>query len=51
MAPSDALEVSKWFARILVADDKVGMREGCREVLAAEGHEVDTAGDGLEHCA
>ena len=35
-------------ARILVADDKAGMREGCREVLAAHGHHVDTAENGLE---
>lgn len=35
-------------ARILVVDDELGVREGCRRVLAAEGHHVDTAGDGAE---
>ncbi|UCH33401.1 MAG: response regulator [Armatimonadota bacterium] len=33
-------------ARILVVDDEQGIREGCRRVLTAEGHEVDTADDG-----
>jgi signal transduction histidine kinase len=33
-------------ARILVADDELGVREGCRKILAAEGYEVLTAGDG-----
>jgi signal transduction histidine kinase len=33
--------------RILVVDDEPGMTEGCRRVLAAEGYEVETAGDGL----
>ena len=32
---------------ILVIDDELGMREGCRRVLAAEGYEVETAEDGL----
>ena len=35
-------------ARILVVDDKEGMREGCREVLEARGHLVEVAEDGLE---
>lgn len=34
-------------ARILVVDDELGMREGCRRILEAEGYEVTTAGDGL----
>jgi len=34
-------------ARILVVDDELGMREGCRRVLTAEGFEVETAEDGL----
>ena len=34
--------------RILVADDKPGMREGCREALVGQGYEVDVAADGLE---
>jgi two-component system, OmpR family, phosphate regulon sensor histidine kinase PhoR len=33
-------------ARILVVDDELGVREGCRKILAAEGYEVMTAGDG-----
>jgi PAS domain S-box-containing protein len=33
-------------ARILVVDDEVGMREGCKKILRAEGFEVDTAEDG-----
>jgi two-component system phosphate regulon sensor histidine kinase PhoR len=33
-------------ARILVVDDELGVREGCRKILAAEGYEVVTAGDG-----
>jgi len=33
--------------RILVVDDELGMREGCRRILAAEGYEVETAEDGL----
>ena len=31
---------------ILVVDDELGVREGCRKILAAEGYEVITAGDG-----
>jgi len=31
---------------ILVVDDELGMREGCRKVLAAEDYEVTTAPDG-----
>ena len=33
-------------ARILVVDDELGVREGCRKILAAEGYDVVTAGDG-----
>jgi two-component system, OmpR family, phosphate regulon sensor histidine kinase PhoR len=33
-------------ARILVVDDELGVREGCRKILASEGYEVITAGDG-----
>jgi two-component system, OmpR family, phosphate regulon sensor histidine kinase PhoR len=32
--------------RILVVDDEIGMREGCRRILTAEGYEVETAADG-----
>jgi two-component system sensor histidine kinase/response regulator len=38
-------------AKILVIDDEVGMREGCRRALTPEGYAVDTAADlttGLE---
>lgn len=31
--------------KILVVDDEVGMREGCRRALAPEGYTVDTAAD------
>ena len=33
--------------RILVVDDELGMREGCRRILAAEGYDVETADNGL----
>jgi len=33
--------------RILVIDDELGMREGCRGILAAEGYQVETGEDGL----
>lgn len=33
-------------ARILVVDDELGIREGCRKILTAEGYDVVTAGDG-----
>ncbi len=33
--------------RILVVDDELGMREGCRRILTMEGYEVHTAEDGL----
>ncbi len=33
-------------ARILVADDEFGMRDGCRKLLEGEGYAVDTAADG-----
>ena len=29
-----------------MVDDELGIREGCRKILAAEGYEVVTAGDG-----
>ncbi|HOZ47053.1 MAG TPA: ATP-binding protein [Candidatus Hydrogenedentes bacterium] len=34
--------------RILVVDDELGMREGCRKILTAEGYQVSTAADGAE---
>ncbi len=33
--------------RILVVDDELGIREGCRKILTAEGYEVATAEDGV----
>lgn len=33
--------------RILVVDDELGMREGCRKVLSVEGYDVETAEDGV----
>lgn len=33
-------------ARILVVDDEMGIREGCRRVLAEEGYTLDAAEDG-----
>lgn len=35
-------------ARILVVDDELGMREGCRRILTGEGYRVETASDGVE---
>jgi signal transduction histidine kinase len=35
-------------ARILVVDDELGVREGCRRVLSREGHEVVVAATGEE---
>jgi CheY-like chemotaxis protein len=35
-------------ARVLVVDDELDIREAVSEVLAFEGHEVFTAGDGQE---
>ncbi len=32
--------------RILVVDDELGVREGCRKILSSEGFDVVTAGDG-----
>ncbi len=32
--------------RILVVDDELGVREGCRKILSSEGYDVITAGDG-----
>ena len=32
--------------RILVVDDELGVREGCRKILSSEGFDVMTAGDG-----
>ncbi len=34
--------------RILVIDDELGMREGCRRALVPLGHQVDVAADGEE---
>lgn len=34
--------------RVLVVDDELGIREGCRKILTEEGFEVTTAEDGLE---
>ncbi|UCF99818.1 MAG: response regulator [Spirochaetaceae bacterium] len=34
--------------RVLVADDELGIREGCRRILMEEGFEVATASDGIE---
>ncbi len=34
--------------RILVIDDEMGMREGCRRALSAQGYQVETAADGDE---
>ncbi|MBA7708977.1 Sensor histidine kinase RcsC [subsurface metagenome] len=33
--------------RILVVDDELGIREGCRKILLSAGYEVETAADGL----
>ena len=33
-------------AKILVVDDEMGIREGCRRVLAEEGYDIDLAEDG-----
>ncbi len=38
-------------ARILVIDDELGMREGCRRALTPLGHRVDVAADGEEGLA
>jgi signal transduction histidine kinase len=35
-------------ARILVVDDEIGMREGCRRALVRHGFQVDTAEHGVE---
>jgi len=40
--------VSSEELHILVVDDELGIREGCRKVLSEEGFKVTTAGDGLE---
>ncbi len=32
--------------RVLVVDDELGMREGCRRILAPDGHEITTAESG-----
>ena len=34
--------------RILVVDDEVGMRDGCRRILSAEGFDVATAENGVD---
>ena len=33
--------------RVLVVDDELGMREGCRKILEPEGYVVETAEDGV----
>lgn len=33
--------------RVLVVDDELGMREGCRKILSAEGYAVEMAEDGM----
>ena len=33
---------------VLVVDDELGIREGCRKILTEEGFQVTTAGDGME---
>ena len=33
--------------KILVVDDELGIREGCRKILTSEGFEVETADDGV----
>jgi len=33
--------------RILVVDDELGMREGCRKILTSEGYDVEVAEDGV----
>ena len=48
-APLEGLETGPH--RILVVDDEVGIRKGCRRILRAEGHEVmlaETAEAGLK---
>ncbi len=37
-------------ARILVVDDELGIREGCRKILESEGYAVEVAEDGLQGC-
>ncbi len=34
--------------RILVVDDELGMREGCKKILSSEGYIAETAKDGVE---
>lgn len=34
--------------RILVVDDELGIREGCRQILSMEGYDVEVAEDGME---
>jgi len=38
-------------ARILVVDDELGIREGCRRVLAEEGYAIELAEDGMNGLA
>jgi two-component system, OmpR family, phosphate regulon sensor histidine kinase PhoR len=45
-APAGGRPMENAPARILVVDDELGVREGCRKILTAEGYEVLTAGDG-----
>ncbi|MGA2973891.1 MAG: ATP-binding protein [Spirochaetia bacterium] len=46
--PSGSDRIPARSDRILVVDDELGVREGCRKILASEGYEVVTAGDGKE---
>ncbi len=39
--------MSSEVTRVLVVDDELGMREGCRRILVREGYEVETAEDGI----
>ena len=36
-------ETQQFQAQILIVDDEIGMREGCRRVLTSQQHQVDTA--------
>lgn len=47
---SDIVEREDGSARILVVDDELGIREGCRKILASEGYTVEVAEDGLRGC-
>ncbi len=45
---TDATRNAQHVSRILVIDDELGMREGCRRALAPQGYEVAVAADGRE---